>query len=200
MQRVSARLALASPASPASPLPSTRSPQVRILEVLLSVHRRDERAAMLPDAFTPPCSSTAGERRVGVAARAPQQRARAARLFQQLLPALLVSGSSSPPVQLPSPPANVSLHAAVDDDDAYFSAEEDQVYTTPLRLLQAIDLYSSRLSGGGSSGNGNGGGAHPLELVGGGLGLTLPQLQAALAELREDVESMWLAGSESDAC
>lgn len=87
----------------------------------------------------------------------------------------------------------------MDDDAAYFSPDEDQVYTTPLRLLQAIDLYSSRLSGGGGGSSGSNGG-RPLELVGGGLGLTLPQLQTALAELREDVESMWLAGSEGDAC
>jgi len=36
------------------------SVQVRILEVLVSVAERDERAAMLPDAFTPP-GSTAGK-------------------------------------------------------------------------------------------------------------------------------------------
>jgi hypothetical protein len=34
--------------------------QVRILDVLLSVQEREERAAMLSDAFTPP-GSTAGE-------------------------------------------------------------------------------------------------------------------------------------------
>lgn len=31
--------------------------QVRILDVLLSVPHRDDRAAMLPDAFDPPASS-----------------------------------------------------------------------------------------------------------------------------------------------
>ena len=52
------------------PLPRFRLPpcgtaQVRILEVLLSVHDRHARAAMLPDAFTPP-GSTAGAARQGV--------------------------------------------------------------------------------------------------------------------------------------
>lgn len=45
------------------------SPQVRILEVLLSVHDRQARADMLPEAFTPP-SSSAGAGRTAEASSA----------------------------------------------------------------------------------------------------------------------------------
>ncbi|PSC70751.1 hypothetical protein C2E20_5944 [Micractinium conductrix] len=115
---------------------------LRILDVLLSVTERDERAAMLPDAFTPP-GSTAG----------------------------------------------------VDEDAAYFSPEEEQLYTTPLRLLQAIDLYLSHLAGSGGTAPR---GSLPA-LAGGGLGLSAAQLQDVLHELREDVEQFWAFG-DNDAC
>ena len=85
----------------------------------------------------------------------------------------------------------------MDDDAAYFSPDEDLVFTTPLRLLQAIDLYSSRLHG--SARVADASGRPPAQLGGLSLGLTLPQLQAALRELREDVEAYW-AGGDGDAC
>ncbi|KAL4451850.1 hypothetical protein ABPG75_007512 [Micractinium tetrahymenae] len=115
----------------------------RILDVLLTVQERAQRAAMLPDAFTPPSST-----------------------------------------------------AVVDDDASYFSPDEEQVFTTPLRLLQAIDLYLSRLQGGGSSGSGSTG-RQQAALPGGGLGLSAAQLQGVLLQLREDVEAYW-QGSDSD--
>lgn len=114
---------------------------VRILDVLLSVPERVERAALLPDAFTPSAS-----------------------------------------------------RADVDDDAAYFSPDEDQVYTTPLRLLHAIDLYLARLRGSSTPA-----GQHVPALVSGGLGLSLAQLKAVLLELREDVEAYALGG-EGDSC
>ncbi|PRW57338.1 mitochondrial presequence translocase subunit Tim44 [Chlorella sorokiniana] len=119
---------------------------VRILDVLLSVHDRQARAAMLPDAFTPPGST-----------------------------------------------------AAVDDDADYFSPDEDQVFTSPLRLLQAIDLYLARLQGG-RGGPPDAGARSAAQLTGASMGLTLPQMLAALKELREDVEAYWSgSGSDSDA-
>ena len=89
----------------------------------------------------------------------------------------------------------------MDDDADYFpsNAEEEQVFTTPLRLLQAIDLYTSRLQGSSNSQRGGGGGAAPDLLPGSSLGLSLPQLQAALRELREDVDAFGQAG-DGDAC
>lgn len=60
----------------------------------------------------------------------------------------------------------------VDDDAAYFSPDEDQVYTTPLRLLHAIDLYLARLRGSSTPA-----GQHVPALVSGGLGLSLAQLK-----------------------
>ncbi len=82
--------------------------------------------------------------------------------------------------------------AAVDDDASYFSPDEDQVYTTPLRLLQAIDLYLARLQGGGPAG-----GRAQAALPGGSLGLSAAQLQGVLQDLRDDVEAYW-QGSDSD--
>lgn len=72
------------------------------------------------------------------------------------------------------------------------------MFTTPLRLLQAIDLYLSRLQGGRSAAA-DAGGRTAAQLVGAGIGLNLAQMQAALRELREDVEAYW-SGSDSDAC
>jgi hypothetical protein len=59
--------------------------------------------------------------------------------------------------------------------------EEEQLSTTPLRLLQAVDLWLARLEGGGAA-------AGRLALGGGaGSAPTGPVLRAALEELREDV-------------
>lgn len=66
------------------------------------------------------------------------------------------------------------------------------MYTTPLRLLQAIDLYLARLQGGGP-----GGGRAQAALPGGSLGLSAAQLQGVLRDLREDVDAYW-QGSDSD--
>lgn len=82
--------------------------------------------------------------------------------------------------------------AAVDDDASYFSPDEDQVYTTPLRLLQAIDLYLARLQGAGPAGA-----RAQAALPGGSLGLSAAQLQGVLQDLRDDVETYW-QGSDSD--
>ena len=54
-------LALTLSSHPLCVVPPHLCVQLRILDVLLSVTERDERAAMLPDAFTPP-GSTAGGR------------------------------------------------------------------------------------------------------------------------------------------
>lgn len=105
---------------------------MRILEVLLSVPDRETRAALLPDAFTPPGSVEGG-----------------------------------------------STLAAVGNGDA---ADEELLYTTPLRLLQAIDLAAARAEG------------IPDEyaaLPGGGHGLSSAELCAVLADLREDVLGYW---------
>ena len=69
--------------------------------------------------------------------------------------------------------ASAALLAGVDEDAAYFSPEEEQLYTTPLRLLQAIDLYLSHLAGSGGTAPR---GSLPA-LAGGGLGLSAAQLQ-----------------------
>ena len=87
--------------------------------------------------------------------------------------------------------------AAVDDDAAYFTPDEDQVFTTPLRLLQAIDLYLARLQGRGDGAGG--GGRAAAQLTGASMGLTLPQMQEALKELKEDVQAYWYS-SDSEAC
>ncbi len=89
-------------------------------------------------------------------------------------------------------------YAAVDDDADYFSPDEDQVFTSPLRLLQAIDLYMTRLQGG-RGGATDPAGRSAAQLTGAGIGLTLAQMQTALRELREDVEAYW-SGSDSEAC
>ena len=113
------------------------------------------------------------------------------------------AGPCGNPCMLPSftrrclpacPPA-----AAVDDDADYFSPGEDQVSTTPLRLLQAIDLYLARLQGGRTTAGPAGAGRQPAALMGGGQGLSLAQLEAVLWELREDVEGAW-AGSDGETC
>lgn len=85
----------------------------------------------------------------------------------------------------------------MDDDAAYFSPDEDQLYTTPLRLLQAIDLYERHLTAprGGSAA----GGGPVAALAGASLGASLPQLLRALRDLREDVEAHW-AGSDGEEC
>ena len=58
-----------------------------------------------------------------------------------------------------------------DVDDAYFSPDEDQLSTTPLRLLQAIDLYAARLQRDGGDGSG------ALALPGGIQGLRLDEVE-----------------------
>ena len=69
-----------------------------------------------------------------------------------------------PPPRDPSHPPAADVNGGSDedgsdnDDGAYFSPDEDQLSTTPLRLLQAIDLYTARLQ----RNAGDGGGAPAL--------------------------------------
>lgn len=106
----------------------------RILEVLVGIPDRQERAALLGDAFTPP------------------------------------------------PGDMVQIKQQDDDDDD--DEEEEQVYTSPLRLLQAIDLMLARVDeesyySGESSGEeyNYGGGTEGTRVV--------------LEELRDDVVKYW---------
>lgn len=91
------------------------------------------------------------------------------------------------PARLPA-----RLPAAVDDDASYFSPDEDQLSTTPLLLLQAIDLYLARLRSGAA-----GGSRAQAALPGAGLRMSAAQLQGVLWELRDDVEAYW-QGSDSE--
>lgn len=89
----------------------------------------------------------------------------------------------------------------MDDDAAYFSPDEDQLSTTPLRMLQAIDLYERRLTTPSGAGPGAGQRSPVAELAGAALGGgSLPQLLGALQDLREDVEAYWSEGSDGEAC
>ena len=141
------------PHPPPSPLV-----QARILEVLLSIPDRDQRAALLPDAFNPPSSASSGYG-----------------------PGVEAMGSAG-------------LGEGVEGD-------EEQLYTTPLRLLQAVDLLAARLEGAGSSSSSGGGGGssspwqqqqQPCALLPGGVaGLGGREVRQALAELRADVLAYW---------
>jgi hypothetical protein len=106
----------------------------RILEVLLSIPARGDRAAMLPDAFTPPHDSSDSDGGGG--------------------------GSGA--------------------------EEEEELHTTPLQLLQAVDLWLAR-----AQGEGAGGEAAAARLLPGGA-LDGGALRA-LQELREDVMAFWQA-------
>lgn len=105
----------------------------RILEVLLSIDNRADRAATLPDAFTP-----------------------------------------------------TDNDASAFADYSTVSEEEEELSTTPLQLLQSIDLWLHRLQVGDS-------GLNPLPALAGGSSL-VPQgeeLLCVLSELREDVLAYW---------
>jgi hypothetical protein len=114
----------------------------RILEVLLSIETREDRAAMLPDAFAPPDVLGEGDE----------------------------SGYTS--------------GSGAEDDD--------ELYTTPLQLLQAIDLQLARSRQGGGAAETAG------LLAGAGAGLAAGEYDVALRALREDVLSYW-EGVSSDS-
>lgn len=116
----------------------------RILEVLVQIEGREDRAAMLPEAFTPPASSGAGPAAAAVAS----------------------------------------------DDEG--EGSEEELHTTPLQLLQAVDLWLQRAQGGGG-----GGVAAPL-LVGSALGVEPGRLVEVLEELREDIMGAWESSSGDD--
>jgi hypothetical protein len=112
----------------------------RILEVLLQVRDRHERASMLPDAFTPPED------------------------------------------------AQPCYDSGSDADN------QEEIFTTPLQLLQAIDLMLRRLDSNGSTGND----AQYRALPGESFSLSLDELRSSLVELREDVLTAWAGWSTDD--
>ena len=115
--------------------------QARILEVLLTVDDRAERAAMLPDAFTPP----------------PRE----------------------------------GWEQDQAEDDAYFSPDEEQLHTTPLQMLRAVDHYSAQLEAGRLA-------DAELGMLGAGGEGALPgreELLLVLQELRDDVLTYWEGGT-----
>lgn len=113
----------------------------RILEVLVGIPDRQERAALLGDAFTPP------------------------------------------------PEDMVQREQQEEEDDDNDNEEEEQVYTSPFRLLQAIDLMLARVDEdsyyGDSSGSTNNSGEEYN--YGGGMEGT----RVVLEELRDDVVKYW---------
>ena len=78
------------------------------------------------------------------------------------------------------------------DDNAY----EEQIYTTPLQLLQVVELWLRRMEGGDAEA------AAATELPGllpgAAMGLDAFQLQQLLLELREDIMAAWDAPSEEE--
>lgn len=84
-------------------------------------------------------------------------------------------------------------------DDAAFYLDsddeqgEEQLHTSPLRLLQAVDLYVARLDNPGTT-------ARALAALGAGAQqLSTPRLRAVLRELREDVQAYWEAAGGGGA-
>lgn len=122
----------------------------RILEVLVQIDNREDRAAMLPEAFTPP---------------AP------------------LGGHN------PANAGNGSLDVENEDD-------EEDLYTTPLQLLQSVDLWLQRAQSQGSSQQ-DGRGVAGL-LGGAALGLDVRRLVVVLNELREDILGAWDSSSGDD--
>ena len=119
----------------------------RILEVLVQIDSREERAAMLPEAFTPP-----------------------------------------------TPPAgNDSIIEDLDDEED----EDEEIYTTPFQLLQAVDLWSQRAQNADSVQQGGSGGVAGL-IGGAALGLDIKRLIIVLQELREDILAAWDSSSSDD--
>lgn len=108
----------------------------RILEVLVQVQDRRERAAMLPDAFSPPVES--------------------------------------------------------DADAAALIEDEEELSTTPLQLLQTIDLWLRRCQTAAGAASGNYGSAL---LPGMELEMAPEELQRVLREVREDVLATWESSS-----
>jgi hypothetical protein len=118
----------------------------RILEVLLQIDNREDRAAMLPEAFTPPKDE-------------------------------------------------------MYENDAEEEKEEEELYTTPLQLLQAVDLWLHRAQSApppyldpvdpSSS-------SSTLLIAGYSLGLDSDQLVRVLQDLREDILGAWEYSSIDD--
>ncbi len=111
----------------------------RILEVLLQIDNREDRAAMLPEAFTPPGDE---------------------------------------------------MYENEDQED---EKDEEELYTTPLQLLQAVDLWLQRAQSTPNSSSST----TPL-IAGYSLGLDSDQLVTVLQELREDILGAWEYSSSED--
>lgn len=122
----------------------------RILEVLVQIDSREDRAAMLPEAFTPPSAPVGGRN--------------------------------------PANGGNASVDVENEDD-------EEDLYTTPLQLLQAVDLWLHRAQIEGSPQDGR----SVTGLLGGSaLGLDVRRLLVVLNELREDILGAWDSSSGDD--
>ena len=133
----------------ASSLFSVADAAARILEVLVQIENREERAAVLPDAFSPPIKSQRGA------------------------------------------PTVSSEEEEMDDDD---DEGEEFLYTSPLQLLQSVDLWLHRVEVAAESGSG---GAAPM-LNGAVLGMSSDRLVGVLQELREDILGVWDSTSGDD--
>jgi hypothetical protein len=116
----------------------------RILEVLLQIDSREDRAAMLPEAFTPPRDE---------------------------------------------------MYENNDDEQEQEEGEEEELYTTPLQLLQVVDLWLHRAQTTPSDSSSN---DNTRLIAGYSLGLDSDQLVTVLQELREDILGAWEYSSSDD--
>jgi hypothetical protein len=82
-----------------------------------------------------------------------------------------------------------------DDEQEQEEGEEEELYTTPLQLLQVVDLWLHRAQTTPSDSSSN---DNTRLIAGYSLGLDSDQLVTVLQELREDILGAWEYSSSDD--
>ena len=198
------------------------TPSSRILDLLMSLATAAERIQILPDCFTPPAAvessaaAVAAEAAVGVgtaaegrAAAGVEQGGDSERIKARQGRAVADVGSRRQPLEATASAAAAAAEgeavageagakaaAAAGEELPLEGEETEELWCTPLQLLNEINSRMKAVAGGGDEDGGGKGSGESQEaralLTGGGSHLSGEEYVVALSELRQHIAEVWL--------